>query len=206
MKFAVSNIALSTFDHTDDFGHLAAMGLSGLEVAPSRVWRDTWRGLTTVEVNDYRRRAEQAGLRIVGLHSLLYDQPDLALFGDTETLRRTLDFMTHLSTVCRDLGGRTHIHKDRCHPACHLGGHPCSTDVGLVVRARRVARAVHDPRDLVWIELVRIPYGAPRRIALLGIEFHSEQLDRDPLGRALESISDHRFLYSRSIHGSRPGG
>jgi len=109
MKFAVSNIALSTFDHTDDFGHLAAMGLSGLEVAPSRVWRDTWRGLTTVEVNDYRRRAEQAGLRIVGLHSLLYDQPDLALFGDTETLRRTLDFMTHLSTVCRDLGGRTLI-------------------------------------------------------------------------------------------------
>ena len=109
MKFAVSNIALSAFDHTDDFGHLAAMGLSGLEVAPSRVWRNTWRGLTTLEVNDYRRRAEQAGLRIVGLHSLLYDQPDLALFGDTETLRRTLDFMTHLSTVCRDLGGRTLI-------------------------------------------------------------------------------------------------
>ena len=109
MKFAVSNIALAAFDHTDDFGHLADMGLSGLEVAPSCVWRDTWQGLTTLEVNDYRRRAERAGLRIVGLHSLLYDQPDLALFGDTETRRRTLDFMTHLSTVCRDLGGRTLI-------------------------------------------------------------------------------------------------
>ena len=110
MKFAVSNIALTAYDHADDFGHLTDMGLSGLEVAPSRVWRDTWQGLTTVEVNDYRHRAEQAGLSVVGLHSLLYDRPDLALFGDAETRLQTLDFMTHLSGVCRDLGGRTLIY------------------------------------------------------------------------------------------------
>jgi len=109
LKYAVSNIALPAYDHADDFGVLADIGLSGLEVAPSRVWRDTWHGVTAVEVNDYRRRAERAGLRIVGLHSLLFDQPDLALFGDTETRHRTLDYMTHLSAVCRDLGGRTLI-------------------------------------------------------------------------------------------------
>ena len=45
MKHSISNIALSPFDHTDDFGHLADMGLTGLEIAPSRVWRDTWKAL-----------------------------------------------------------------------------------------------------------------------------------------------------------------
>ena len=113
MKFAVSNIALSAFDHTDDFGHLADMGLSGLEVAPSRVWRDTWGGLTTVEVNDYRRRAEQAGLRIVGLHSLFWERPDYTLFGDADTIAQTTDFLVQLSAVCRDLGGKTLIYGSR---------------------------------------------------------------------------------------------
>jgi sugar phosphate isomerase/epimerase len=110
LKFAVSNIALNAYDHADDFGHLVDMGLSGLEVAPSRVWRDTWRGLTNVEVNDYRRRAERAGLRIVGLHSLFFDHPNLGLFKPPEIRARTLDFMEHLSAVCRDLGGRTLVY------------------------------------------------------------------------------------------------
>jgi len=110
MKFAVSNIALSAYDHTDDFGPLADMGLSGLEVAPSRVWRDTWKGLTTHEVSDYRHRAEQAGLRIVGLHSLFFDRPELGLFKDPAARAESMDFLTHLSRVCRDLGGRTLIY------------------------------------------------------------------------------------------------
>lgn len=57
----------------------------------------------------YREAVEGAGLRVVGLHSLLYDQPGLALFGDDDQRRRTMDFMEHLSAVCRDLGGRTLI-------------------------------------------------------------------------------------------------
>ena len=48
-------------------------------------------------------------MHVVGLHSLLYDQPGLALFGDDDRRRQTMDFMEHLSRVCRDLGGRTLI-------------------------------------------------------------------------------------------------
>ncbi len=110
MKFAVSNIALTAYDHADDFGPLAAMGLSGLEVAPSRVWRDTWHGLTSVEVNDYRRAFEKAGLSVVGLHSLFFDHPDLGLFKDQATRAASMDFLEHLSAMCRDLGGRTLIY------------------------------------------------------------------------------------------------
>ena len=110
MKFAASNIALSPFNHAEELKGLRALGLSGLEVAPSRVWLDTWRGLTGKEVADYRRAVEDAGLGVVGLHSLFYDHADLGLFKDPDGRADSLDFLEHLSGVCRDLGGRTLIY------------------------------------------------------------------------------------------------
>lgn len=109
MKLSVSTIGLTAFDHADELRRLPALGLSGLEVAPSRVWRDTGDGLTPSAVSSYRRVVEDAGLSIVGLHSLLFDRPELGLFTDADHRRRTVEFLVHLSGVCRDLGGRTLI-------------------------------------------------------------------------------------------------
>lgn len=110
MHLAVSNIALPAFDHEAELGRLGDLGMEGLEVAPSRVWADTWRGLTAADVSAYRHLAETAGLRVVGLHSLFFDQPGLGLFKAPEIRRQSLDFLEHLSAVCRDLGGRTLIY------------------------------------------------------------------------------------------------
>ncbi len=109
MKHAVSNIALPPYDHADALPRLTEMGFQGLEVAPSRVWADTWGGLSAEAVEAYRARVEAAGLKVVGLHSLLFDQPDLALCDGAEKRDRLLDFFVHLSAMCRDLGGRTLI-------------------------------------------------------------------------------------------------
>lgn len=108
-SLAVSNIALTAYDHVAELGRLPELGLAALEVAPSRVWKDTWQGLTPDRVAAYRRVVDGAGLRVVGLHSLFYDHPELGLFRDAETRARSLDFLVHLSAVCRDLGGRTLI-------------------------------------------------------------------------------------------------
>jgi sugar phosphate isomerase/epimerase len=110
MKFAISNIALSPFDHGHELHKLRELGFIGLEVAPSRAWRDTWKGLTASAVMCYRRQVEAEGLSVVGLHSLMYDHPELGLFRDRESDERKLDFLVHLSAVCRDLGGRTLIY------------------------------------------------------------------------------------------------
>ncbi|MCH7935527.1 MAG: sugar phosphate isomerase/epimerase [Proteobacteria bacterium] len=110
IRLAVSNIALPAFDHADDFGRLREFGIEAIEVAPSRVWQDTWKGLAPDAVADYRRRIEDAGLDVVGLHSLFYDQPRLGLFKEPTERAESLDFLEHLSGVCRDLGGRTLIY------------------------------------------------------------------------------------------------
>ena len=108
-RFCASNIALTAYGHDGELGRLAEMGLGGIEVAPSRIWHDTWHGLTAADVAAYRQAIENAGLSVVGLHALFYDHPELGLFRDAEGRRQTLEFLEHLSAVCRDLGGRTLI-------------------------------------------------------------------------------------------------
>ncbi|MBL10878.1 MAG: hypothetical protein CL402_10265 [Acidiferrobacteraceae bacterium] len=110
MEHAISNIALPAYNHIQELHALSSMGLTGLEVAPSRIWKDTYGGLTNRQVNDYRLQAEKAQLRIVGLHSLFFDQPDLGLFKDPDQRDRSINFLVHLSGVCRDLGGKTLIY------------------------------------------------------------------------------------------------
>ena len=68
MKLAVSNIALSAYRHEEDLKSLPGMGFLGLEVAPSRVWKNTWQGLSPKSVERYRNEVKNAGLSIVGLH------------------------------------------------------------------------------------------------------------------------------------------
>ena len=106
MKLAVSNIAMPSFDHEDIIRVLAQWGITGLEVAPSKVWEDIF-SITHAQVDIYRRQVERAGMKVVGIHSLFYDQPCLGLFKSGELHERTLDFLVHLSRICADLGGST---------------------------------------------------------------------------------------------------
>lgn len=107
MKRAISNIALPAFDHLGQLAALPGLGFTGLEVAPSRVWQGGW---DAAKVTAYRRAVEAAGLRVVGLHSLFFDRPELGLFKAPELRAQTLDVMVALSALCRDLGGRTLIY------------------------------------------------------------------------------------------------
>lgn len=109
INVAASTIALPPGDHDAHLSGLCAIGIDALEVAPSRRWDDTWHGLGNAQVESYRRAIEAAGLKVCGLHSLLFDHKDLLLFADDDTRSRLADFLVHLSALCRDLGGRTLI-------------------------------------------------------------------------------------------------
>ena len=110
MKHAVSNIALTAFDHRHELMQLRELGITGIEVAPSRIWHNTWSELKPSDVTAYRKDIENAGLEVIGLHSLFFDHPNLGLFIGPETDAQSMLFLEHLSTVCRDLGGKTLIY------------------------------------------------------------------------------------------------
>ena len=110
MKFSISNIALTAFDHARELSEVSDAGIQGIEVAPSRKWHDTWHDLNANDVTLYRQEIESSGLSVVGLHSLFFDHPDLGLFKGSETTKESMLFLLHLSKVCRDLGGKTLIY------------------------------------------------------------------------------------------------
>ena len=110
MKLSLSNIALSQYHQESELMGLHDLGFLGLEVAPSRVWPNTWNSLTGGAINKYRKLVQRAELNVVGLHSLFFDQKALGLFTTGDQRLKTLDFLVHLSKVCRDLGGKTMIY------------------------------------------------------------------------------------------------
>lgn len=128
MLHSLSNIALPPYEHTHLFTGVRSLGVRGLEVAPSRVWPSS-HTIGAAEVTAYRRAAESADLKIVGLHSLFFDQPALGLFRDPETDRATLDFLAGLSGLCRDLGGRTLVFGSP--PARRRGALPLATAMAV---------------------------------------------------------------------------
>ena len=108
MRLSVSTIALPSFDHEPELRALAESGIAGVEVSPSKAWPNP--GLVTPgEVATYRRMVERAGLTVVGIHSLLYDKPQLGWFKDQDTRAATMDHLVHLSNICVDLGGKSMV-------------------------------------------------------------------------------------------------
>jgi len=109
MKLCASTLALPRGGAaTTPFHELVPLGLDGIEIAPAHTWDDPWR-VNAAELRAYRRFAEGAGLRIVGLHDLLDGESGLGLFTRGDALDRTLEVLLQRSALCRDLGGRTLI-------------------------------------------------------------------------------------------------
>ena len=104
MNIAISNIALPS-NHINELYELREIGFQGLEVAPSKVW-DNVRDVKPKQVNAYRKEVENAGLKVIGMHSLFYDQPNLGLFRGSRVRKDTINFLKHLSKICSDLGGK----------------------------------------------------------------------------------------------------
>lgn len=88
----------------------AALGYQGLEVAPFTLGDEPHK-LPAQRVGEIRRIAEDAGLRISGLHWLLVKPAGLSITSDDLSVRhRTRDVMHHLVDLCAALGGDVLVH------------------------------------------------------------------------------------------------
>lgn len=103
MKLAISNIA---WPHEADgrvAGLLHELGIAGVEIAPTMVWRDPLR-VPPEEVAVCRDFWERRGQRIIALQALLFGRPDLTIF-DTEAARqRTFDHLCGMIGLAAALG------------------------------------------------------------------------------------------------------
>lgn len=105
MKFAICHEMFEGWEWARQCRFIAEVGYEGIEVAPfmlapriTEVSRSTRQTL--------RRQAEQAGLRIIGLHWLLARTQGLHLTtADPAVRRATAEYLVELGRACADLGG-----------------------------------------------------------------------------------------------------
>jgi sugar phosphate isomerase/epimerase len=123
MKLAVSNIAWPAELDAEVFVFLAANGVTGLEVAPTRVWPQ-WQGISPASVREFRHVVEAGGLRISSLQSILFQKAELSLFGTDQDRRAMEDHLRLCADLAADLGAE-----------CMVFGAPRNRDRGLTPEA-----------------------------------------------------------------------
>lgn len=106
MKLAVSNIAWPREQDEAVAGVLAGLGVTGVEVAPTKVWPDPL-AATDAGIDAYRRWWADRGFEIAGAQALLFGRPELTVFESAETRRRTLDYLRRIVRLCSRLGAQS---------------------------------------------------------------------------------------------------
>jgi sugar phosphate isomerase/epimerase len=105
MRYAICNETFEGWEHERVCRFVAGLGYEGLEVAPFTL-APRVTGVTPERRALLRRQAENAGLKIIGLHWLLAKTEGLQLTSADPAVReRTAAYLVDLARCCRDLGG-----------------------------------------------------------------------------------------------------
>ncbi len=105
MKYAICNELYVDWRFDEAFAHAAALGYTGVEIAPFTVDSNVFE-ISADRRKQIRETAEANGLEVIGLHWLLARTQGLHLTSrDAEVRRRTVQYLCELARLCRDLGG-----------------------------------------------------------------------------------------------------
>jgi D-psicose/D-tagatose/L-ribulose 3-epimerase len=110
MRLSLCNEVLRELDFPDQCALARGLGYDGLEIAPFTLSDEPQR-LAHARRTELRRIAEDAGLRVTGLHWLLLAPQGLSITSDHLADRmRTVEVMRRLIELCADLGGEILVH------------------------------------------------------------------------------------------------
>ncbi|MEO2088546.1 MAG: TIM barrel protein, partial [Gemmataceae bacterium] len=105
MRYAICNETFDGWDHPRVCDTAAALGYTGLEVAPFTL-APLITDVSASRRAEVRRQAEAAGLQIIGLHWLLARTTGFQLTSpDAAVRKKTGEYLADLARCAADLGG-----------------------------------------------------------------------------------------------------
>ncbi len=157
MRLGVSNLAWATEDTPAAFDRLAALGVDGIEVAPTRI--AGWDALGEGEVAAYRRRAEAAGLRVASLQAVFFGQPGAQLLADAASFRAMAEHMRRVAGIAAGLGAGVAVFGA---PRNRGRGALAEADAEALAaeRLRRLGDVAQEAGLVIGVEPVPARYGA----------------------------------------------
>lgn len=103
ISVSISNIFFAGITSDRDLESLARCGVSGLEIAPGRVWPDP-RAVTQYEAKRFRQMLERHQVSPSAFHALTFERPDLTLFSSTQSRLELEDHIVGLGRLASFLG------------------------------------------------------------------------------------------------------
>jgi sugar phosphate isomerase/epimerase len=105
VKLSVSNIAWDAADEAAVLARLHALGVAGVEVAPTKLWPD-WRGASPESARAFARSLRERGFVVPALQSILFGYPQLQVFGDAASRAALLDHLERVAALAQAFGAR----------------------------------------------------------------------------------------------------
>jgi D-psicose/D-tagatose/L-ribulose 3-epimerase len=103
VRLAFSNLAWPAELDGTILAELGSRGFGSLEVAPTRLWADPL-AQDVEDIARARKAIEATGLRIVALQSLLFQRPELQLFGDRDAREGLVAHLLGMARLAAGLG------------------------------------------------------------------------------------------------------
>ncbi len=88
------------------FDTLGALGISLLELAPSRKWLDP-ASAGVRDAQHYLGELQAAGFSVAAFQAILFGKPELTIFDGPEPRRKCLDYLVHIAQLATACGARS---------------------------------------------------------------------------------------------------
>lgn len=107
MKLAISNIAWEQHDDPAILALLRANGVTGIEVAPTKLWQD-WNGASHEEARAYKKVMQEKGFELPAMQAILFGKPELQLF-DKSSHRAFLEHIKLVADLANGFGSNVMV-------------------------------------------------------------------------------------------------
>jgi D-psicose/D-tagatose/L-ribulose 3-epimerase len=98
MRIAISNIAWKPWEDEEMAELLPTLGVRAIEIAPTRIDPDPL-SLDANALATYRRLWNDHGLEIVAMQALLFQRPDLTIFGEQSARSATRTYLERMADI-----------------------------------------------------------------------------------------------------------
>lgn len=103
MKLSLSNIAWNPDEENRIFELFSRLPVSGIEVAPTKYW-PSWQGANSENALEVRAQLQRAGFQVPALQAILFDKPELQLFGNDDSRKQLLQHLQQVADLAQALG------------------------------------------------------------------------------------------------------
>ncbi len=104
MKFSFSNIAWTPHDSAEVLAILQKNKISGIEVAPTKIWPD-WQGANYKSAVSYKKKLREKGFEIPALQAILFNKPEAKLF-DSIGEEKLIEHLKLVAEIAEGLGAK----------------------------------------------------------------------------------------------------